>query len=179
MELNATYPSDPKEKLIMPLSVTFQPMSWMKMQIYATMGHGFEEAAKTVRIWYFQYARWNWMLIFGDSGTRRWRDWRNKEDAGGDEPLVPCIDCNRQHPPCNVNVAQLASDLDWRFLRQLWNACIQEWRLALEKEKGDGWRFASNGMESFLVKGNGLMLNGFSDHHQCGGSIYHPLISHR
>jgi len=50
IELNATYPADPKEKLIMPLSVTFQPMSWMKMQIYATTGHGFEEAAKTVRI---------------------------------------------------------------------------------------------------------------------------------
>lgn len=48
VELNATYPTDSKEKLIVPLSVTFHPMSWTKMQIYATLGHGFEEAAKTV-----------------------------------------------------------------------------------------------------------------------------------
>lgn len=49
MEINTTYPIDPKEKLILPLSVSFQPMSYMKMQLYASMTHGFEEAAKTVR----------------------------------------------------------------------------------------------------------------------------------
>jgi hypothetical protein len=46
--MNATYPTDPNEKLILPLSVTFHPMSFMKMQMYASLGHGFEEAAKTV-----------------------------------------------------------------------------------------------------------------------------------
>jgi Cleft lip and palate transmembrane protein 1 (CLPTM1) len=96
------------------------------------------------------------MLIFWDSGTRGWRNWWNKEDVGGDEPLVPCVDRNRQHPPCNVSVAPLACNLEWWFRRQLWNACIQEWRLTLEKEKGDGWRFGSNGMVSFLVKGKGF-----------------------
>ncbi|KIM31321.1 hypothetical protein M408DRAFT_320336 [Serendipita vermifera MAFF 305830] len=47
VEINTTYPTDPNEKLVLPLSVTFQPMSFMKMQMFATMGHGFEEAAKT------------------------------------------------------------------------------------------------------------------------------------
>ncbi|KAG8793103.1 hypothetical protein FRC17_008498, partial [Serendipita sp. 399] len=46
VEINATYPQDPNEKLVLPLSVTFQPMSYTKMQIYASMTHGFEEAAK-------------------------------------------------------------------------------------------------------------------------------------
>ncbi|KAG8818394.1 hypothetical protein FRC19_010677 [Serendipita sp. 401] len=46
VEINATYPQDPNEKLFLPLSVTFQPMSYMKMQVYASMTHGFEEAAK-------------------------------------------------------------------------------------------------------------------------------------
>lgn len=49
VEINSTYPADPKEKLILPLSVTFQPMSYMKMQVFASMAHGFEEAAKNVR----------------------------------------------------------------------------------------------------------------------------------
>ncbi|PVF99354.1 cleft lip and palate transmembrane 1 [Serendipita vermifera] len=46
VEMNTTYPSDPNEKLILPLTVTFQPMSYMKMQVFASMTHGFEEAAK-------------------------------------------------------------------------------------------------------------------------------------
>jgi hypothetical protein len=48
MEINATYPSNPKEKLVLPLTVNFYPLSYMKMQLYASMTHGFEEAAKTV-----------------------------------------------------------------------------------------------------------------------------------
>jgi hypothetical protein len=46
VEINATHPADPKEKLVLPLSVEFQPMGFTKMQIFASMTHGFEEAAK-------------------------------------------------------------------------------------------------------------------------------------
>lgn len=45
-EINATYPADPKEKLVMPLTINFHPMSYTKMQIYASIGFGFEEASK-------------------------------------------------------------------------------------------------------------------------------------
>jgi hypothetical protein len=46
VEINATYPHDPKGKLVLPLSVDFHPMGFTKMQIFASMTHGFEEAAK-------------------------------------------------------------------------------------------------------------------------------------
>ncbi|KAJ3841416.1 cleft lip and palate associated transmembrane protein [Lentinula raphanica] len=39
VELNLTTPS-------MPIQITFQPMSYMKFQIFASMTHGFNEAAK-------------------------------------------------------------------------------------------------------------------------------------
>ncbi|KAF8214057.1 cleft lip and palate transmembrane protein 1-domain-containing protein [Mycena galopus ATCC 62051] len=40
IELNETTPT-------LPLQIVFQPMSFMKFQIYASMSHGFKEAAKT------------------------------------------------------------------------------------------------------------------------------------
>ncbi|KAJ7126473.1 cleft lip and palate associated transmembrane protein [Mycena crocata] len=40
VELNATTPT-------LPLQIVFQPMSFMKFQIFASMTHGFKEAAKT------------------------------------------------------------------------------------------------------------------------------------
>ena len=46
VEINATYPADPHERLVLPLSVEFQTMGFTKMQIFASMTHGFEEAAK-------------------------------------------------------------------------------------------------------------------------------------
>lgn len=46
VEINATHPPDAKEKLVLPLSVEFQPMGFTKMQVFASMTHGFEEAAK-------------------------------------------------------------------------------------------------------------------------------------
>jgi hypothetical protein len=39
IQLNDTTPS-------LPLQITFQPMSWMKFQMFASMTHGFNEAAK-------------------------------------------------------------------------------------------------------------------------------------
>jgi len=39
IEINETTPS-------LPLQITFQPMSWMKFQLFASMTHGFNEAAK-------------------------------------------------------------------------------------------------------------------------------------
>ena len=39
IEINETTPS-------LPLQITFQPMSWMKFQLFASMTHGFKEAAK-------------------------------------------------------------------------------------------------------------------------------------
>lgn len=47
VEINTTYPADPNERLVLPLSVELQPMGFTKMQIMASMTHGFEEAAKT------------------------------------------------------------------------------------------------------------------------------------
>ncbi len=38
-QINETTPS-------LPLQITFQPMSWMKFQLFASMTHGFKEAAK-------------------------------------------------------------------------------------------------------------------------------------
>jgi len=46
VEINATHPADPEEKLMLPLSVEFGPMGFTKMQLFASMTHGFEEAAK-------------------------------------------------------------------------------------------------------------------------------------
>jgi len=39
MPINETTPT-------LPLQITFQPMSFMKFQIFASMTHGFKEAAK-------------------------------------------------------------------------------------------------------------------------------------
>jgi hypothetical protein len=40
VELNATTPR-------LPLQIVFQPMSFMKFQVFASMTHGFKEAVKT------------------------------------------------------------------------------------------------------------------------------------
>jgi hypothetical protein len=39
-EINSTTPT-------LPLQITFQPMSYFKFQIFASMSHGFEEASKS------------------------------------------------------------------------------------------------------------------------------------
>jgi len=68
VEINATYPMDPNDELELPLSVTFRPMSFMKMQIFASLAHGFEEAAKTVGSLSVIVA---WLLI-QSVGSRGW-----------------------------------------------------------------------------------------------------------
>ena len=124
IEVNASTPS-------LPLQITYQPMSFWKFQTFASMSHGFNEAAKQQGASGAELDEIKRMLL----ETNPWF-------------LALTATVSLLHDVYVLRPSVPTRRLDARQLR---NACLQERRLSLASEEGIDGRLCPVRGDSFLM----------------------------